>query len=515
MLRRLAGPLLALALLVGGCAVNPVTGRNELSLIPESTELSIGAEQYGPARQMQGGDYTAHPEVVAYVQQVGQRLAAVSDRQLPYEFQVIDDSTPNAWALPGGKIAVNRGLLTELDNEAELAAVLGHEIVHAAARHGAQGMQRGLLLQGAVLAAGVAAGNSEYAQLAVGGAGLAAALIGQKYSREAESEADLYGMRYMARAGYDPQAAVTLQETFVRLFEGRSQGWLEGLFASHPPSPERVAANRQTAASLPPGGELGAAAYHQALAPLLAAKPAYAAYDAGRQALAGGQPEKALAEAARAIRGEPREGLFYGLRGDALRQQGQSRQAVAAFDQALARDPGYFHFYLQRGLARQDLGESAAARADLEKSVALLPTAPAYNALGELALDRGDRDRARDYFGQAADSDSPAGKQAYASLVRLDLPAHPDQYLKVDLGLDRNGYLVARLSNPTPLPVAGVRLTVGYTDPGGQVRRAELRHAGPLSAGAGVALATGLGPIANARKLRDLAVRIDAARVAE
>ncbi len=137
-------------------------------------------------------------------------------------------------ALPGGKIVINRGLLVELKSEAELAAVLGHEIVHAAARHGAKGMERGILLQGVVMAAGIASQNSEYSQLAVGGAGIAAQLLTQKYGRDAEREADLYGMRYMSRAGYDPRAAIDLQQTFVLLSAGRDNNWLNGLFASHP-----------------------------------------------------------------------------------------------------------------------------------------------------------------------------------------------------------------------------------------------------------------------------------------
>ena len=135
---------------ISGCATNPVTGKSELSLVSESWELKTGAQQYLPARQGQGGDYVADPEVQAYVQEVGAKLAAVSDRSLPYEFAVINNSTPNAWALPGGKIAINRGLLTALDSEAELAAVLGHEIVHAAAKHSAKSVQRGALLQAAV-----------------------------------------------------------------------------------------------------------------------------------------------------------------------------------------------------------------------------------------------------------------------------------------------------------------------------------------------------------------------------
>lgn len=107
----------------------------------------MGAEQYIPTQQTQGGRFYVDPELTLYVQQVGQKLARVSDRpDLPFEFVVLNSSVPNAWALPGGKIAVNRGLLVLLEDEAELAAVLGHEIVHAAARHSAAAMSQQTLL---------------------------------------------------------------------------------------------------------------------------------------------------------------------------------------------------------------------------------------------------------------------------------------------------------------------------------------------------------------------------------
>ncbi|WP_232059099.1 M48 family metalloprotease [Kineobactrum salinum] len=219
-----------------GCSTNPVTGESEFSLVSPAQEISIGEQQYLPSRQSQGGDYQVDRELSEYVNRVGQRLAAVSDSDLPYEFSVLNNGVPNAWALPGGKIAINRGLLVELGSEAELAAVLGHEIVHAAARHGAQSVTRGTLLQGALVVGMIASADSEYSNLIVGGAQLGAQLISQSYGRDAEREADYYGIRYMLDAGYDPAAAVALQETFVRLSEGRSQaGWLEGLFASHPP----------------------------------------------------------------------------------------------------------------------------------------------------------------------------------------------------------------------------------------------------------------------------------------
>jgi predicted Zn-dependent protease len=125
------GRSLPFAILIGsatlaGCTINPVTGERELALVSAVDEVAIGEAQYVPSRQMQGGDYVREPELTRYVNDVGQRLAAVSDRALPYEFVVLNSSVPNAWALPGGKIAVNRGLLLELGSEAELAAVLGH-----------------------------------------------------------------------------------------------------------------------------------------------------------------------------------------------------------------------------------------------------------------------------------------------------------------------------------------------------------------------------------------------------
>src|SRR5512134_1358176 len=102
--------LLLIALLaLAGCAANPVTGKKEIQMVSQGQEIQIGQQQYGPGRQSQGGDYVTDPLPTQYVQQVGARLAAVADRPLPYEFVVLNNSDLNAWALPGGKIAVNRG----------------------------------------------------------------------------------------------------------------------------------------------------------------------------------------------------------------------------------------------------------------------------------------------------------------------------------------------------------------------------------------------------------------------
>ena len=501
-----------LLLCLTGCAVNPVTGKNELSLVSEATEIDIGNKQYSPSRQMQGGDYTAAPQVVSYVREVGQTLAAVSDRKLPYEFNVINDSTPNAWALPGGKIVVNRGLLVELKSEAELAAVLGHEIVHAAARHGAKGMERGMMLQGAILAAGIASHNSEYSQLALGGAAIAAQLITQKYGRDAEREADHYGMIYMSRAGYDPHAAIDLQQTFVRLSEGGQSNWLSGLFASHPPSQERVEANRKTAETLPAGGKIGRERYQKVMAPLFHDRGAYKAYDKGRKALHDGHIEQALQFTNQALTLEPKEALFHSLRGDIRLKQQHYKDAITNYDRAIQHNSKYFHFYLQRGLAHLKLNEKSVGEADLKKSVKLLPTAPAMNALGNLALERGDKETAKKYFAAAAGSSSNAGKAAAYSLVRLDLPDRPDKYLQIRFGRDDNRYLLVQIRNTTAQTVQNVNFIVQFRDVQGNTRQVQLQLPDRLPPKKATIVSTGIGPLAD---LNHVQGKVIGARIVE
>ncbi len=407
--------------LLAGCAVNPVTGERELRLIGESQEITLGRENYGPLRQATGGDLVVDPALNRYVAEVGQRVASHSARSdLPYEFVVVNNSVPNAWALPGGKIAINRGLLAELDNEAELAAVLGHEVVHADARHSAQRMERGLLVQAGVAAVGIGTADARHAELIGGAAMVGAMLLTQRYSREAELEADRYGMRYMHAAGYDPAAAVSLQETFIRLAEGRSSNWLEGLFASHPPSRERAEANRRIAGRLG-GGVLEQDRFRERTAYLRRSARAYATYDAGVKALEQHEAGTAADAARRAIALEPREALFHGLLADALAARREWRDAAAAYARALELNDGYFAFHLGAGFAARALGDRAGAIRALERSTALLPTAAAHLALGEIHLEAGRRDRAVADLRVAAQSEGPDGDRARALLATLEV----------------------------------------------------------------------------------------------
>ncbi|MCB1858210.1 MAG: M48 family metalloprotease [Gammaproteobacteria bacterium] len=507
--------VMTLTTLLGACGTNPVTGDRELGLVSESSELDIGRQQYQPTRQMQGGDYILDPELTRYVKRVGAKLAAVSDRKLPYEFSIVNDSSPNAWALPGGKIAVNRGLLVELKNEAELAAVLGHEIVHAAARHSAQGMERGVLLQGALVAAGVLIGSSgyaDYSDLALGAAALGANLVNQRYSREAELESDHYGMLYMQRAGYDPRAAIGLQETFVRLSEGQDSSWLSGLLASHPPSPERVSENRKTAKSLGAGGRLGTEQYQQMIANLRRNKPAYAAYDKGREKL-DKQPEGALKLAEQAISIEPREGLFYGLKGDALEKLGRHEAALKAFDQAVARNPDFFSPYLKRGAVKVGLGEAEGARRDLQRSLDILPTAEAHYLLGIVARGEGDRSGAIKHLQIAAGSGSAVSKAAKRELTGLELARNPADYVQTALGVDSRGTLQVQVTNNTGAAVKDLVVLVGRTDSSGRIYRGDdyaLKVV--LRPGERIRFKTNVKGVTSAAELRAYAARVKQAR---
>ena len=472
-------PLLLLFLLAAGCAVNPVTGNRELSLLSTADEISIGEGQYQPHQQMGGGEYRVDPAVTEYVASVGWRVAAVSDRDLPYEFVVVNDGTPNAWALPGGKIGIHRGLLLELENEAELAAVLGHEVVHAAAKHGANRFQRQLLFGLAGIGVALAADDSKHARQIVGASNLGFHLAGQKFGRDQERISDYHGMKYMHGAGYDTSAAVTLQEKFVALAEGRNSNWLEGLFASHPPSPERVANNRAALAEFPPGGEVGEARYRAHMAALFEDREAYDLADEARRNIEANSV-RALRLIDQAIARQPRESLFYGVRGDILASQGRHGDAVRSYDDAIEWNPGYFGHYLGRGLSRDTLGHGRMARADLAASNSLLPTPFASFKLGGYALADGQRMEAKRLFEAASQASGDVGTAARTAFVGLDVEDAPWNYLKAK-PLFEDGQVAVEVSNTSGYDLVDIVVRVHVEINGESVyRRVDL---GDLASG--------------------------------
>ncbi len=486
--------LAILFLLLSACAVNPVTGKTELMMVSSAQEVEMGKQNYLPMQQSQGGAYDVDPALSAYVQRVGSRVAAESGVSLPYQFVVLNNSVPNAWALPGGKIAINRGLLTELQSEAELAAVLGHEAVHAAARHTAKQISRSQMMQLGVATTAIATSDSDYGNLFAGGANLLAQMGLSKYGRGAELESDHYGMLYMSKAGYDPQGAVSLQKTFVRLSEGQNPDWLSGLFASHPPSQERVQANIATAATLPVGGDNGVDEYQAVMRKTMATVPAYKAYDEGRKALSEKKNDEALSLANKALDLYGDEAHFHALRGDVRLAADKYDMAITNYSRAIERRDSFFYYHLQRGIANKELGHTDSAVTDLNRSLELLPTGPAHFALGDIEEKRGNLAAAIEHYKVVAKSGGDYGKAATAALVKLELPTNPGAYIARACSADGSGNLVVTVRNDTGVQITGVQVAVSYTDSSG--RPAQKRHSirGPIAPGQLGSVNTGMGP---------------------
>lgn len=226
------------------CAANPTGGTNFV-LMRESTELEKGKELHEQMLK-DNAIYTQDAELVAYVNRVGQKLASVSHRpELEYTFTIIDSPDINAFALPGGYVYINRGLMTFLTSEAQLAAVLGHEIGHITARHAVRqqtaGRASNVLTATASVASVLATGTNVLGETAslFGGA------LVSGYGREMELEADGLGAEYLRKAGYDPNAMVEVigvlknHEDFMKRTSNRAPAY-HGLFATHPRNDTRL-----------------------------------------------------------------------------------------------------------------------------------------------------------------------------------------------------------------------------------------------------------------------------------
>jgi len=236
-MKRIAGlvlSLVVLGILAAGCAVNPVTGRRELSLVSPQQELQIGGEGY-KAVVAEYGLYD-DPLLQAYVNEVGQKVALSSHQpSLAWHFAVLDDPTVNAFAMPGGYIYVTRGILAHLNSEAQLAGVLGHEIGHVTHRHSAERITQQQLYG---LGLGVASVFSQtvrrYGDLAQQGLGL----LFLKYSRDDERQADELGVAYATGAGYDPREVPATYATLKRVSDQAGQR-LPGFLSTHPDPGDR------------------------------------------------------------------------------------------------------------------------------------------------------------------------------------------------------------------------------------------------------------------------------------
>ncbi|TVQ80299.1 MAG: hypothetical protein EA380_03425 [Phycisphaeraceae bacterium] len=252
-LGKILGVALAAVLGVGvtGCSTNPATGRSQLNLLSRAHEISIGSEAQPQLVAEYGGE-VRDPQLRAYVTRVGMSMVEYTEgdfRDLPWEFTLLDSDVINAFALPGGKVFVSRGLVQKMTNEAQLAAVLGHEIGHVTARHANDRISRQLILTGVVVGATVAAGQSDSDLVRVGVpvlVGTTGTGFSLSFDRNQELESDRLGMRYMTRAGYDPRGMLQLMEILRDASGERSQPeWL----STHPLPETRIRAIEQRLAS--------------------------------------------------------------------------------------------------------------------------------------------------------------------------------------------------------------------------------------------------------------------------
>ncbi|MBU1195290.1 MAG: M48 family metalloprotease [Proteobacteria bacterium] len=231
---------------LAGCALNPVTGEKQLMMVSREQEIGIDKNQ-SPFQFSSDYGVTQDSRVNYYVADIGKKVVPyVHRKDMPYNFQCVNAVYVNAYAFPGGTIAVTRGILLKLDNEAQLAALLGHELGHVNARHSAQQMSKGqlssLLVGGLAMAAG--SRSSDLGDLTQQLGALGQGLLLSKYSRDNEREADELGNEYMVRSGYSTTGFVDLMEILNSLHKEAASS-VQVLFSTHPMSSERLESARE------------------------------------------------------------------------------------------------------------------------------------------------------------------------------------------------------------------------------------------------------------------------------
>lgn len=237
---------------ITACSTVPVTGRSQLNLVSSGQEMELGLSSFDQLKIETPINHD--PAINAMVQNVGKRIAAVAGKDMPnaqWEFVVFDSPEANAFCLPGGKVGVYTGILPITKNEAGLATVIGHEVAHAVAHHGAERMSEAMLTQtgGQLLGASLSSADPRWQQATLLAYG-AGAKLGRElpHSRAQESEADHIGLIYMARAGYDPREAVDFWQRFSA-YNQQQGGGQSSVFArflsTHPVDEVRIKQLRQ------------------------------------------------------------------------------------------------------------------------------------------------------------------------------------------------------------------------------------------------------------------------------
>jgi beta-barrel assembly-enhancing protease len=420
--RYVAWCCLLLAVATGGCTVNPVTGKSQLDLMGEAQEVEMGKQYYPGAVQSSLGPID-DDALQAEVKRVGNAVAAVGQRpQLPWDFTAVNDPEVNAFALPGGKICITRGLLSRMESEDGMAAVLGHETGHVTARHAVGAYNQQVFAAVAVAAGGIymEANDVKNRELIMLGALIGAQAWLAHYSRDQERQSDELGLDYAVKAGYSPMGMVETHKVLLALQKSKP-GAIERMFASHPMSAERLATAQKRVAALPPevrDRPLKVAPYRQATAQVVADRPAWDLASDGQQLLGAKKNAEAEGKLAEAVRLAPKAGVLRTLHAASLAEVKRTEAAVAEGRDGARLAPKVFLSQVVAGelLLRPNPTESLAC---LDRAETLLP------GIAEVALMRGRaleslkrRDDAVAAYKEAVNRD-PQGETGAAAAKRL------------------------------------------------------------------------------------------------
>jgi tetratricopeptide (TPR) repeat protein len=296
----------------------------------------------------------------------------------------------------------------------------------------------------------------------------------------------------MAKAGYEVQGAVELQETFVELSKSRQADFLSGLFASHPPSAPRVEANKLRVADFA-SGQRYRQRYQTAIAQLTKDAPAYAAEKLAVKALADSEPSLAIKHLDKAVALQPAEAQFWVLRGQAWMMLNNPDNAEKSYTTAITKNKAIYSPYLARGILRYEQGDKGAAEADLKRSYELLPTAKASFYLGELALGNKQYQQANGYFEQSAQDRGALGNQSREKIQQVNLQLRPQTFLAFSQAVSNKGALLISVVNTSPRAMRSIILHIdGPLDRSGYGPTKTISMTRDLQSGQQVTINTGL-----------------------
>lgn len=391
-MRAMAALVLCIGMLgSAACTVNPVTGKTQLDFMGENQEVQLGKNLYPRYTQQSLGE-VPDPRLEAYVDRVGLKLARVSQRpQLPWTYNAVNDPEVNAYALPGGKISITRGLLSRLDNEDELAAVLGHETGHVNARHAAQAYTRQVLAQLALLGAGIYmdAHGTRNARLYTVAGMLGMQLMFAHYSRNQERQADQLGFEYMTKAGYNPEGMVGVMR--ILLHEGKTRpSLLRRMFADHPMSSERLATAEARVAAEPPAVRtrpIRSQRFLAAVRHIRETRPAYDRFAKARRLLAQEKTAEAETLLKESVAEWPDDGLLRGYLAGAEAEDGKLERAMRDAQRAGQDAPHIFVVQMLAGKIFLRAKRYAAAVPFFDNASRILPNLPEVELLRGEALE--------------------------------------------------------------------------------------------------------------------------------